>query len=187
MILPIYTYGTAVLRKVAEPISKDYPRLNELIDNMFETMYHADGVGLAAPQVGLPIRLFVIDLVPFKDDDPELASFKIAMINPIMLEFGEETVVVEEGCLSIPGIHENVVRSEKIKIQYFDADFVQHIEEFDGYKARVIQHEYDHLEGNLFTDKVSPIRRQLLKSKLTNIVKGKTSTSYKVKIAQSKA
>lgn len=185
MILPIYTYGTAVLRKVAEPITKDYPQLKELIQNMFETMYHADGVGLAAPQVGLPIRVIVIDLVAFKEDDPELGSFKIAMINPTMLEFGDEMVTLEEGCLSIPGIHETVSRSERIKIKYFDADFNEYIEEFDGFKARVIQHEYDHLEGNLFTDKVSPIRRQLLKSKLTNIVKGKKSTGYKVKTASS--
>ncbi len=184
MILPIYTYGTAVLRKVAEPISKDYLHLSDLIDNMFETMYHADGVGLAAPQVGLPIRIIVIDLVSFKEDDPEMSAFKVAMINPTIIEFGEETVLAEEGCLSIPGIHESVPRSEKIKIKYFDADFTEHTEVFEGFRARVVQHEYDHLEGNLFTDKVSPIRRQLLKSKLTNIVKGKTSTSYKVKSAQ---
>lgn len=183
MILPIYTYGTAVLRKVAEPITKDYPKLNELIENMFETMYHADGVGLAAPQVGLSIRVLVIDLLPLKEEYPELGSFKVAMINPAMLEFGEDKVAGEEGCLSIPGIHESVFRSEKIKIKYYDADFNEHIEEFEGYKARVIQHEYDHLEGNLFTDKISPIRRQLLKSKLTSIVKGKTDTSYKIKTA----
>ncbi len=183
MILPIYTYGTAVLRKVAGPITKDYPKLNELIENMFETMYHADGVGLAAPQVGFPIRVLVIDLLPFKEEDPELGSFKVAMINPTMLEFGEDKVAGEEGCLSIPGIHETVLRSEKIKIKYYDADFNEYIEEFEGYKARVIQHEYDHLEGNLFTDKISPIRRQLLKSKLTSIVKGKTDTSYKIKTA----
>ncbi|MDD3078981.1 MAG: peptide deformylase [Paludibacter sp.] len=183
MILPIYTYGTAVLRKVAEPISKDYPGLSELIQNMFETMYYADGVGLAAPQIGLPIRLLVIDLVPFKDEDPELGSFKIAMINPQMLEFSENKVSGEEGCLSIPGIHETVMRSQKIRIQYWDENFEEHTEEFEGYKARVVQHEYDHLEGNLFTDRVSPIRRQLLKSKLTNIVKGKTATQYKVKTA----
>ena len=183
MILPIYTYGTSVLRKVAEPINKDYPNIKDLIANMFETMYHADGVGLAAPQVGLAIRLLVIDLLPLMEDDPELGSFKIAMINPKMLDFSEETETAEEGCLSIPGIHESVVRSSKIKIQYLNSDFEEKIEFFDGFKARVIQHEYDHLEGHLFTDKVSPIRRQLLKSKLTSIVKGKTSTSYKIKSA----
>lgn len=183
MILPIYTYGTAVLRKVAEPIDKDFPELKELINNMYDTMYHADGVGLAAPQIGKAIRLFIIDLAPFKEDNPELGNFKVTIINPQMLEFGETKVTAEEGCLSIPGIYESVIRSEKIKIKYYDENFNEHIEEFEGYKARVVQHEYDHLEGNLFTDKVSPIRRQLLKSKLTNIVKGKASARYKVKTA----
>jgi peptide deformylase len=183
MILPIYTYGNAVLRKVAEPIQSDYANLSSLITNMFETMYHAEGVGLAAPQVGLPIRLVVIDLAPFKEDDPELGTFKVVMINPTILERSEEEITMEEGCLSIPGIHESVSRSEKITINYFDADFKEYTQEFEGFRARVIQHEYDHLEGNLFTDKVSPIRRQLLKSKLTNIVKGKTNASYKTKTA----
>ncbi len=181
MILSIYTYGNAVLRKVAEPIQNDYPNLNTLIENMFETMYHAEGVGLAAPQVGLAIRLLVIDLAPFKEDNPELGSFKIVMINPQIMERSANEIAGEEGCLSIPGIHETVLRSEKIKIKYLDEQFIEHTEEFESYKARVIQHEYDHLEGNLFTDKVTPIRRQLLKSKLTSIVKGKTSCSYKIK------
>lgn len=183
MILPIYTYGQAVLRKVAEPITPEYSKLDELVQNMFETMYNADGVGLAAPQIGLPIRLFVIDLKPFEEESPELATFKAVMINATILERSENVESAEEGCLSVPGIHESVVRSNGIKIQYLDQNFVEHIEEFDGFKARVIQHEYDHLEGNLFTDRVSPIRRQLLKSKLTNIVKGKASTSYKIKRA----
>lgn len=183
MILPIYTYGNAVLRKVAEPINADYSNLSSLINNMFDTMYHAEGVGLAAPQIGLPIRLLVIDLAPFKEDDPELGAFKVVMINPEMLDRSEEQVAGEEGCLSIPGIHETVLRAQKITIKYVDTDFKEHIEEFEGYKARVVQHEYDHLEGNLFTDKVTPIRRQLLKSKLTNIVKGKASASYKIKSA----
>jgi peptide deformylase len=183
MILPIYTYGNAVLRKVAEPINADYPELSILINNMYQTMHHAEGVGLAAPQVGLAIRLLVIDLEAFKEDDPELAAFKVVMINPTILERSEEQVSAEEGCLSIPGVHENVSRAKKIKIQYQDADFNEHIDEFDGFKARVVQHEYDHLEGHLFTDRVTPIRRQLLKSRLTNIVKGKTSCSYKVKKA----
>jgi len=184
MILPIYTYGNAVLRKLAEPIPTDYPELSTLITNMFETMYHAEGVGLAAPQVGMAIRLLVIDLAPLKEDDPKLGDFKVVMINPTLLERSAEEVSGEEGCLSIPGIHENVLRAVKIKMSYFDADFLEHIEEYEGYKARVVQHEYDHLEGNLFTDKVTPIRRQLLKSKLTNIVKGKTSCSYKTKMAK---
>jgi len=183
MILPIYTYGNAVLRKHTETISAEYPDLTTLITNMYETMYHAEGVGLAAPQVGLSIRLLVIDLAPFKEDDPVLGAFKTAMINPSILEKSAQEVSAEEGCLSIPGVHENVMRADKIKIKYLDTDFVEHIEEFDGYKARVIQHEYDHLEGHLFTDRVTPIRRQLLKSRLTSIVKGKASCSYKIKAA----
>ncbi len=183
MILPIYTYGNAVLRKKTEQIKSDYPDLNTLISNMFDTMYHADGIGLAAPQIGLAIRLLVIDLSPLQEDNPELGKFKVAIINPEMLEKSEEEEAGEEGCLSIPGVHETVMRAEKIKIKYLDADFKEHIEEFEGFIARVIQHEYDHLEGHLFTDRVTPIRRQLLKSRLTNIVKGKTSCNYKVKTA----
>ena len=146
-------------------------------------MYHAERVELAAPQIAKHIRLLIIDLAPFKEDDPELGSFQITMINPEMLEFGDSKVPAEEGCLSIPGIYESVMRSESIKIKYFDEDFNEHIADFEGYKARVVQHEYDHLEGSLFTDKVSPIRRQLLKSKLTNIIKGKANARYKVKTA----
>jgi len=183
MILPIYTYGNAVLRKQTEPVPASYPELNSLINDMYETMYHAEGVGLAAPQIGLSIRLLVIDLAPFKEDDPELGAFKIAMINPTIIERSAEEVTAEEGCLSIPGIHEMVLRAEKIKIRYQDSDFKEYTEEFEGYKARVIQHEYDHLEGHLFTDRVTPLRRQLLKSRLTNIVKGKSTCSYKVKTA----
>lgn len=181
MILPIYTYGNAVLRKVAEPIQADYPNLKELIKNMFDTMYHAEGAGLAAPQIGLPIRLLVIDLAPFEESDAELAKFKICMINPEIVEESEETETYDEGCLSIPGINETVVRPQTIVINYLDENFVEHEEEFSGYKARVIQHEYDHLEGHLFTDRINPLRRQLIKSKLTSITKGKTSCNYKIK------
>ena len=179
MILPIYTYGQPVLRKVAEPIDKDYPKLDELIQNMYETMVHAEGVGLAAPQVGLPIRLLVIDLAPFKEDDPELGSFKITMINPEILEESEEEIAMDEGCLSIPGISEAVIRPEYIKVKYQDENFNELIGEFDGFRARVIQHEYDHLEAKVFTDKISPIRKQLIKSKLTSILKGKSRPYYK--------
>lgn len=181
MILPIYTYGQPVLRKVAEPIDKDYPGLDELIKNMYETMTHAEGVGLAAPQVGLPIRLLVIDLAPFKEDDPELGAFKITMINPEILEESEEEIAMDEGCLSIPGISETVVRPEYIKVKYMDENFNEHIKEFDGFRARVVQHEYGHLEGELFTDLVNPLRRQLLRSKLNNIIKKKVDTKYRVK------
>lgn len=181
MILPIYTYGHPVLRKIAEPIDENYPNLQELIDNMYETMVHAEGVGLAAPQVGLPIRLLVIDLAPFKEDDPELGSFRKTMINPELLEVSEEEIEMDEGCLSIPGISETVTRPEYIKIKYLDSDFNEYVEEYEGFYARVIQHEYDHLEGNLFTDKVKPLRRQLLKGKLNNITKGKFDCKYKVR------
>ncbi|VBB43457.1 Peptide deformylase [uncultured Paludibacter sp.] len=181
MILPIYTYGNAVLRKIAEPIEADYPNLKELVQNMYETMTHAEGVGLAAPQIGLPIRVLVIDLAPFEESDPEIADFKIAMINPEIVEESEETVAYDEGCLSIPGINETVIRPESVVVNYFDEDFNEHEEEFDGFKARVIQHEIDHLEGHLFTDRINPLRRQLIKSKLTNITKGKADCKYKIK------
>lgn len=181
MILPIYAYGNTVLRKVAEPIDADYPNLKELVQNMYETMVHAEGIGLAAPQVGLPIRLLVIDLAPFKESEPELADFKVTMINPEIVEEGEEVATYEEGCLSIPGINETVVRPERIVINYLDEDFNEHEEEFDGFKARVIQHEYDHLEGHLFTDRINPLRRQLIKSKLNNITKGKADCKYKIR------
>jgi peptide deformylase len=180
MILPIYTYGSGVLRKVAEPITKDFPNIKELINNMFETMHHAEGVGLAAPQVGLSVRLLVIDLAALKEDDAELAKFKITMLNPEILEMSDETILSEEGCLSIPGIHEKINRHKRIKVRYLDADFNERTEVFEDYRARVIQHEHDHLEGDMFTDKVSPIRRQLIKSKLVNIIKGKAPTKYKV-------
>ena len=181
MILPVYTYGNAVLRKESKEITADYPELRTLVDNMYETMYHADGVGLAAPQIGLDIRLLVIDLAPFKAEDPELGSFKVTMVNPQMLEMSEETVMGEEGCLSLPGIHESVSRARRIKITYQDLDFNEHTEVFEDYKARVVQHEYDHLEGKVFTDRINPLRRQLLKGKLTNIVKGKAHADYKIK------
>jgi len=182
MILPIYTYGSTVLRKLAEPIAADYPELNSLIADMYETMYKAEGIGLAAPQVGLPIRMLVIDLAVFKEDNPELGAFKVVMINPTLLERSEEEVSGEEGCLSIPGIHESVMRALKIKIQYFDADFKEHIEEYEGYKARVVQHEYDHLEGKLFIDYLSPLRKRLLKSRLNDISRGNIQTKYKIKV-----
>ena len=181
MILPIYTFGNSVLRKIAEPIDQDYPGLKDLIKNMYDTMVHAEGVGLAAPQIGIPIRLIVIDLAPLKEDNPELGDFKVTMINPELQEESENEVEYDEGCLSIPGINETVSRPEAIKISYMDENFIEHVEVYDGYKARVVQHEYDHLEGHLFTDKIKPLRRQLIKGKLTNIVKGKANCKYKIK------
>ena len=181
MILPVYLYGQPVLRKVTEDITPDYPELQQLIANMFETMYNADGVGLAAPQIGLPIRVLVIDLSPLADKDPVFEGFKKVMINAYILNADGEEKLVEEGCLSFPGIHEKVPRKNKIRIQYLDENFVSCDEEYEGYPARVIQHEYDHLEGKLFIDHISGIRKQLIKSKLNSLINGKKRCSYKVK------
>lgn len=181
MILPMYLYGQSVLRKVAEPIDKDYPELQTLIDNMFETMYKSDGVGLAAPQIGLGIRVVVIDASPMADEEPSLANSKMALINPHIESFEGDNVSMEEGCLSLPGIHESVTRKNTIHITYMDENFVAHDEVISGYLARVIQHEYDHLEGHVFTDRISPIRRQLITNKLQNIAKGKVNCNYKTK------
>lgn len=180
MILPVYLYGQNVLRKATENITPEYPELKQLIADMFETMDADDGVGLAAPQIGLSIRLFVIDLSPLADEEhPEFKDYKKVFINPEILEFSKETCTMEEGCLSIPDIHENVSRSTSIQIRYQDENFVEHTELFTDYVARVIQHEYDHLEGTVFTDRISPIRKQLIKSKLVGIVKGKIRPYYK--------
>ncbi|HHT61108.1 MAG TPA: peptide deformylase [Paludibacteraceae bacterium] len=180
MVLPIYLYGQPVLRKVAEPIKKDYPDLQTLIDNMFETMYKSDGVGLAAPQIGLSIRVVVIDVAPLADEYPELANSKMVLINPEIKSTEGDDVSSEEGCLSLPGIHESVVRKNRIHITYFDEKWQMHDKVIEGYLARVMQHEYDHLEGHVFTDRISPIRKQLIKSKLLNITKGKVNCSYKI-------
>ena len=181
MILPVYLYGQPVLRKEAEEVPQDYPDLKVLVSNMFETMYHADGVGLAGPQVGLSLRLLVIDADVLADDFPECKGFKRTMINPVFLEKSEETDSMEEGCLSLPGIHEKVARSVRIRIKYQDADFVEHEEELSGFAARVVQHECEHLTGHVFIDNVSAIRRQLNKGKLNNIIKGSVRCSYRAK------
>ena len=181
MILPVYLYGQPVLRKEAEEVPQDYPDLKVLVSNMFETMYHADGVGLAGPQVGLSLRLLVIDADVLADDFPECKGFKRTMINPVFLEKSEETDSMEEGCLSLPGIHEKVSRSVRIRIKYQDADFVEHEEELSGFAARVVQHECEHLTGHVFIDNVSAIRRQLNKGKLNNLIKGSVRCSYRAK------
>jgi peptide deformylase len=183
MIKPVYVYGSPVLRKVAVNISPDYPKLRELIEDMFETMHNSDGIGLAAPQVGLTIRLFVIDASPLADEHPEMQNFKRVFINAKIVERTGEIITYNEGCLSIPNIREDVDRPESVVIKYVDENFEPKEERFDGLAARIIQHEYDHLDGILFTDKVSALRRQLLKGKLTAIAKGKVSASYKVKLA----
>lgn len=182
MIKPIYLYGSPVLRKVAKDITSDYPNLKQLIDDMFETMYQSEGVGLAAPQIGLSIRLFIIDAAPFAEENPELADFKKVFINAHIIERTGEPILFNEGCLSIPNIREDVERPDSVTIEYLDENFQPHKETFEGLTARIIQHEYDHLDGILFTDKVAPIRRQLLKSKLNAIAKGKHSAAYKAKV-----
>ena len=181
MILPIYVYGQPVLRKVAEDIDADYPNLKELIADMFETMDKADGVGLAAPQVGLPIRVVVVNLDVLSEDFPEYKGFRKAYINAHILEVGGEEVSMDEGCLSLPGIHEAVKRGNKIRVQYLDENLVPHDEVVEGYLARVMQHEFDHLEGKMFIDHLSPLRRQVLKGKLNAMMKGKAHCTYKVK------
>ena len=181
MILPVYVYGQPVLRKVAEDITPDYPNLKELIQNTFETMDHADGVGLAAPQIGLPIRVVVVDLDVLSEDYPEYKGFRKAYINAHILEVSGEEVSMEEGCLSLPGIHESVKRGNKIRVKYLDEDLVEHDEIVEGYLARVMQHEFDHLDGKMFIDHLSPLRRQMIKGKLNAMLKGKAHCTYKVK------
>jgi len=186
MILPIYVYGQPVLRKVAQDITPDYPELKELIQNMFETNTASDGVGLAAPQIGKSIRVVVIDLDVLSDTFPEYKGFRHAFINGHILEYDEESEMLtsEEGCLSIPGIHENVDRRTRIHVKWMDEDFNEHDEWIEGYLARVMQHEFDHLDGVLFTDRISPLRKQLVKNKLTAMSKGKYRAAYRTKAAQ---
>jgi len=181
MILPIHLYGHPILRKVTKDISRDYPDLKILLDDMFETMLKADGVGLAAPQIGREDRILVIDLSALKKDDPSFADFKKVFINAHIIEIDGEEVNVEEGCLSVPNIHEKVLRKNRIRIQYFDENFHSHDDVFEGYKARVILHEYDHLEGVMFVDHVAGIRKQMIRSKLNKILNGDVNCSYKVK------
>ena len=184
MILPIYTYGQPVLREEAVTIDKNYPELEKLVSDMFETMYNAEGVGLAAPQIGLSIRLLVIDSDAISQSYPECKDFKRIMINPVITEHSSETTTQEEGCLSFPGIHEKVTRSEKISVRYMDESFNKHEEVVEGFAARIVQHEHEHLEGHVFIDNISPIRRQLNKGKFSNLIKGNTPCDYKIKPAK---
>ena len=189
MILPIVAYGDPVLKKKATDITKDYPKLKELIANMYETMYGSFGVGLAAPQIGLSIRMFIVDATPFADDEEVLGkeeseflkNFKHTFINPVILEESGDEWAFNEGCLSIPDVREDVFRQPKIKIEYFDEDFNKQTMELDGLAARVFQHEYDHIEGILFTDHLSALKKRLIKGKLTNISKGKINVDYRMK------
>jgi peptide deformylase len=180
MILPIVAYGHSLLRRKAVEIDKDYPGLDELIENMFETMYATSGVGLAAPQVNLSIRMFVVDATPFAEEVPEAEGFKKAMINPIILEESGDEWKFNEGCLSIPDVREDVLRKPNIHIQYYDENFVFHDEKHSKVMARVIQHEYDHLEGVMFVDRVPSLRKMMLKRKLQDISKGNIDVDYRM-------
>ncbi len=193
MILPIIGYGDPVLRKVGAEVTPDYPHLKQIVADMYETMYNASGVGLAAPQVGLAIRVFVIDTRPFGEDDDlpkeeqeQLKNFRRTFINAKMLKEEGEEWGFNEGCLSIPEVREDVYRHETITIEYEDEDFNKKIEVFDGLIARVIQHEYDHIEGILFTDRISSLKKRLIQKKLINIMEGKTRPDYKMKFAVKK-
>lgn len=188
MILPIVAYGDPVLRKKSKEVNEDYPQLKELIDNMWDTMYNAMGVGLAAPQIGLPIRIFMIDPAPFADDETideqeakSLNDLRKVFINAKILEEEGEEWAFNEGCLSIPEVREDVFRKPRITIQYQDENFIVHTETYDGLAARVIQHEYDHIEGILFTDKLSSLKKRIIKGKLSNISKGKVDADYRMK------
>lgn len=186
MTYPIYVYGHPVLRKIAEDIDKDYPDLQQLIDDLFETMYKSEGVGLAAPQTGKSVRIFVIDGTPVSDDIPELSGFKKAFINAHISERSGEIQPMSEGCLSIPNLREEVNREAYVRIQYYDPDWIFHDESYEGYIARVIQHEYDHLDGILFTDRVSPLRKRLIRGKLNAISKGKFEAEYRTVLPRQK-
>lgn len=182
MIYPIYLYGSPVLREMCQDIDfSSYDGLDKLIDDMFETMENADGVGLAAPQIGRAIRLFCIDLTPYEEDFPAGTPLRMTFINAHIYERGGDEVSSGEGCLSLPGLNEDVVRPDRIKIRFIDRDGVEQDREYDGFMARVIQHEYDHIDGMMFVDRVAPIRKTLIKSKLTALAKGIYRASYRCK------
>jgi peptide deformylase len=185
MILPIYIYGQPVLRKVAEDITPDYPQLKDLIADMWETLADSEGIGLAAPQIGKPIRLSVIDLDVLSEDLPEYKGFKKVFINPHIIEYDEDqTDSSEEGCLSLPAIHEKVVRPTRIHVKWLDEQMQGHDEWVTGYLARVMQHEFDHLDGKMFVDRVSPLRKQLIQSKLKALLQGRYRCGYRTKAAR---
>ena len=193
MILPIVAYGDPVLRKQCTDIDKDYPKLDELIENMFETMYGARGIGLAAPQVGVPVRLFLVDATPFVEDEDlneeernYLADFKRVFINARIVEEAGDEWAFNEGCLSIPDINEDVFRKPVVHMEYLDENFEKHTETFEGIVARIIQHEYDHIEGILFTDKLSGLKKRLLKGRLSKISKGAIDVSYRMRFPMAK-
>ena len=193
MILPIIAYGDPVLRKTGKDITNEYPNLDALLENMFETMYEARGIGLAAPQVGVPIRIFIVDATPFEEDEELteeergfLSTFKQVFINAKIIEETGDEWAFNEGCLSIPDIREDVFRNDTIKIEYLDENFEKYTKKFDGIVARIIQHEYDHIEGVLFTDKLSALKKRLIKGKLSNISKGKIKVDYRMRFPDMK-
>lgn len=180
MILPVYVYGHPVLRQETEDIEKDYPGLDKLIKDMWETMYHTDGVGLAAPQIGKSISLIVIDGSPLANNFPECKDSKMVLINPELEVIEDKPAVTrEEGCLSLPGMSENVKRFEHVRLNWLDENFQEHEQEFTGFLSRIIQHEFDHLLGTVYTDRISPIRKQMVRNKLNNMTRGKVSCSYR--------
>lgn len=181
MILPIVIYGSDILRNESVEITADYPDLKQLLSDMWETLATCEGVGLAAPQIGRNIRLFIVDCTPWGEDHPELAEYKKVVINAEIYEESEESELFEEGCLSLPGLHERVRRPKEVRMRYLDENFVEHDELFTGLPARVVQHEYDHIEGEVFTDHLTPLKRNLIKNKLQNMTKGKYSCHYKTK------
>ncbi len=182
MVLPVYVYGMSVLRRVASEIPEDFEGLDQLIEDMFETMRASDGIGLAAPQVGKSVRIFVVDTSPISEDkgEPELKDFKKVFINPYILEEWGDSWSFEEGCLSLPNIREEVSRLTNVRIEYYDENWNLIEEEFDGIRARVVQHEYDHLDGKLFVDQINPIRRKLISARLNAISKGRVDNDYKI-------
>lgn len=186
MILPIYIYGNSVLREEAQDITKDYPEISSFIEDMFETLASSDGIGLAAPQVGRNVRVIVIDLDALSEEMPEYKGFKCAYINPHILEYDDNAPKksMEEGCLSLPGIHENVLRPTRIHVTYLDDKFTEHDEWVGGYLARVMQHEIDHLEGKMFIDRLSPMRKQMIRGKLKSLRQGRYRCSYRTKPAK---
>lgn len=193
MILPVVAYGDPVLKKKAKEITSEYPEFKKFMTDMWETMYNAHGVGLAAPQVGRSVRVFIVDASPFAQDEDQspkqqkvLSEFKKAFINPVIIEETGEEWAFNEGCLSIPDVREDVYRKENVTIQYLDEDFNEHTETYTGLAARVIQHEYDHIEGVLFTDKLSSLKKRIIKGKLTNISKGKVNADYRMRFPLAK-
>ena len=185
MILPIVAFGSRVLRERCKEIPKDYPDLMQLISDMYESMYAANGIGLAAPQINKAIRIFIIDTTPFSDDEEnDIIPLKQVFINPKILEEKGDEWLFNEGCLSIPDIREDISRRSEIKLEFLDEKFKKHSKKFDGLTARVIQHEYDHLEGVLFTDRISLLRKRMLKGKLTDISKGKVEVGYKMRFSK---